>query len=183
MLLRKRLGVWALASVAAVAACDGPTDAGLASRDLQEIEADLVYYDMTSYLSSGGVREGRVRADTAYMYRDSSRVDLTGMHIVFYDEQGRDKATVTALGGEMDTRSDRMVARGDVVLIVHSDGRKIETPELHYDPDLDRIWSDSATVQTLADGRVTRGSTFRSDLEFNNVEITDPRGDVGEIIF
>ena len=49
----------------------------------------------------------------------------------------------------MNERTEEMVARGDVVLIVHSDGRRIESPELHYDPNRDRIWSDSTTVQTL----------------------------------
>ncbi|NJD19106.1 MAG: LPS export ABC transporter periplasmic protein LptC, partial [Gemmatimonadetes bacterium] len=90
--------------------------------------------------------------------------------------------TVTADAGELDENTDRMVARGHVVLIVHADGRRLETAELSYDPDQDRIWSDSATVQTMADGSVTRGSAFESDLDFKNVVIRNIRGG-GNIVF
>ncbi|MEC7386344.1 MAG: hypothetical protein VYD22_01445, partial [Gemmatimonadota bacterium] len=65
---------------------------------------------------------------------------------------------------------------GDVLLIVHSDQRRIETQELNYDPESERIWSDSATVQTMVDGSITRGSAFESDMEFRNVRIASIRG-------
>ena len=66
--------------------------------------------------------------------------------------------------------------------IIHN-GRVIETSELFYDPNRDRIWSDSTTVQTLANGQVARGTAFESDLEFRNVRIENIRGDIGDIIF
>lgn len=164
-------------------ACDDPATTNVAAEELQEIEADNVIFGMTSFLSASGVREGRVEADTAYVFTDSARVYLRGMELIFYHENGRPRATVTALRGEMDTNTDAMVAQGNVVLIVHDDGRRIETSELHYDPQRDRIWSDSTTVQTMPDGRVTRGTAFRSDMEFQNVRLENPRGDIGEIIF
>jgi hypothetical protein len=74
-----------------------------------------------------------------------------------------------------------MVARGDVELLVHTDSSRIESQEIYYDPDSDRIWSDSATVRTLANGTVTRGSAFESDIEFTNVRILNVRGDAGRI--
>ena len=95
---------------------------------------------------------------------------------IFYDEAGAAKATVTGTAGEWDRNTDRMWAQGDVVLIVHADGRRIESAEIIYDPVENEIWSDSATVQTLANGRVTRGSSFRSDMDFTNVRITNIRG-------
>ena len=130
-----------------------------------------------------GVRQGRVEADTAYAYADSSELSIIGMHVVFYDDDGRERATVTADRGHMNQRSQRMEAEGNVVLIVAADGRKIESPELNYDPSRDLIWSDSATVQTLKNGQVTRGSSFKSDLEFKNITIANPRGAVGKIVF
>ena len=105
------------------------------------------------------------------------------MHIVFFNDDGSERASVTADGGELEESSDRMLARGNVVLVVHADGRKIESAELNYDPNRDRIWSDSATVQTLRNGEVTRGTAFESDLEFKNVRIANPRGAIGNIIF
>jgi hypothetical protein len=69
-----------------------------------------------------------------------------------------------------------MSAFGDVVLLVHSDSSRLESQEIHYDPSRDLIWSDSATVRTMRDGTVTRGSSFESDMSFENIVVRDPRG-------
>ena len=45
-------------------------------------------------------------------------------------------------------------------------------------PGAERIWSDSATVYT-DEGRVTRGSCFRSNLDFTNLEVCAIRGSAG----
>ena len=183
MLRNRGLYLLTCVGLGLAAACDGPTETPVAATEIQEIDADQVLYNMVSYLTASGVREGRVLADTAYFFVDSSKVHIVGMNVIFYDEDGRPRATVTALGGEMDQSTDAMVARGDVVLIVHADGRKIESAELIYDPNRNRLRSDSATVQTMPNGQVTRGSAFESDLEFRNFRLRDPRGQLGDVIF
>ena len=80
------------------------------------------------------------------------------------------------VGISKDLEPDQMIARGDVVLLVHADSSTIESQEISYDPEDDRIWSDFPTVQTFRDGRVTSGSSFESDMSFENIRITDPRG-------
>lgn len=183
--MRKFVKLWLAAVMASLglAACDGPTDTPVAAGEIQALQADLVQYGMVSFVTASGIREGRVEADTAYAYNDSAKVVIRGMHIVFFNDDGSARASVTADGGELEESTDRMLARGNVILIVHADGRKIESAELNYDPNRDRIWSDSATVQTMADGRVTRGTAFESDLEFKNMRIANPRGAIGNVIF
>ena len=176
------LAAVALAVPLLLLACSGPEDTPLASADVQSIGADQVIYGMSSYLTASGVREGRVVADTGYVFYDSATVKLRGMRLVFYNADGTERATVTAQSGQLNENTDRMVAYGNVVLIVHADGSKIETAELNYDPNQDRIWSDSATVRTMANGSVTRGTAFESDLDFKNVVIRNIRGG-GNIIF
>lgn len=162
--------------IAAVAACNQPLETRVAGADVQEMEASNVFFGMTSYLTSSGVREGRVQADTAYMFADSAVALLRRMTITFYDEDGREIATVTGQRGRWRQDDDAMVARGDVVLLVYADSSRIESQEIHYDPNAERIWSDSATVQTLQDGTVTSGSSFESDITFENILIRDIRG-------
>jgi len=163
-------------TLALVAACQDELGTPVASADIQAIEAESVVFGMVSFITTQGVREGRVQADTAYMFADSAVAKLLGMQITFYHEDGRERATVTSLAGDWDQDTDRMVARGDVVLFVHADSSTIESQEIYYDPEDDLIWSDSATVQTLKDGTVTTGSSFESDMSFQNIRITDPRG-------
>ena len=64
---------------------------------------------------------------------------------------------------------------------VYTDSSTLRSQEIYYDPDSDRIWSDSATVRILKNGTETRGSAFESDIEFNNVRILNVRGDAGRI--
>lgn len=182
MLARKGLVVSVVVAWSLVAAgCEEPTRAPVADTELQELGADNVYYGMVSYITASGIREGRIQADTAYAFADSGTVDMRGMELVLYENDGRARATVTAERGELEENTDRMVARGNVVLVLHADGRRLESPELHYDPNRDRIWSDSATVQTLPGGRVTRGTAFESDLDFDNLRIENPRGSLGGV--
>ena len=161
---------------AAVTACSPATETPVADAELLELQADNVIYGMTSYITVDGVREGEIEADTAFMFVDSALVDLRGMRIVFHNENGRARATVTGRTGTWDQTVNIMVARGDVLLILNLDGREIRTEELHYDAYNERIWSDSATTQTLPDGTVTRGTAFESGLTFENIRIENIRG-------
>ena len=166
------------AALVAAGACQAEVDGpGTATSEMEGLESPIVF-GMVAYMTASGVREGRIQADTAYSYADSSKVDLRGMTAVFFDENGRDRATVTGREGEWEQDSDRMLAKGDVVLLVQTDGSRIESAEINYDPSIDRVWSDSATVRTLADGSVTRGSSFESAIAFENVDVRDPRGAV-----
>lgn len=175
------LGRWLLmAAVVLSGACEEVDGPGDATSDMEGLESPIVF-GMVAYMSASGVREGRIQADTAYTFADSSKVDLRQLTAVFYDENGNERATVTGREGEWDQESDHMLARGDVVLLVHSDGSKIESAELNYDPSIDRVWSDSATVRTLADGTVTQGSAFESDIDFTTVRIENVRGSTGRV--
>lgn len=167
-------------SVLATGACAEERTAVVASEFMQGIDAPVVF-GMVSYITTNGVREGRVQADTAFTFADSTKVDLRVMTVTFYDESGRERATVRGRTGEWNQETDRMVARGDVELLVHTDSSTLRSQEIFYDPESDRIWSDSATVRTLANGTVTRGSAFESDIEFTNVRILNVRGDAGRI--
>lgn len=162
-------------------ACQGEViEPGGATSEMEALDAPIIF-GMVAYMTSAGVREGRVQADTAYTYADSMHVDLRGMTAVFFDENGNERATVTGREGEWDQESDRMIARGDVVLLVHTDGSRIESAEINYDPSIDRVWSDSATVRTLADGTVQSGTAFESDIDFTNVTVRNVRGGTGRI--
>jgi LPS export ABC transporter protein LptC len=168
-----------LAAVA-LGACEEEQTAVAANEFMQGIDAPVVF-GMVSYITANGVREGRVQADTAFTYADSTKIDLRVMVVTFYDEEGRERATVRGRTGEWNQETDRMVARGDVDLFVHTDSSTLRSQEIYYDPESDRIWSDSATVRTMANGSETRGSAFESDIEFTNVRILNVRGDAGRV--
>jgi len=164
----------------ALAACESVENTTVANEFMQGIDAPVVF-GMVSYITTEGVRQARVQADTAFTFADSAKVDLRIMTVDFYDEAGVERATVRGTHGEWNQDTDLMIARGDVELLVHSDSSIIRSPEIHYDPETDRIWSDSATSRTMRDGSLTRGSSFESDIEFTSIRILNVRGDAGRI--
>jgi LPS export ABC transporter protein LptC len=163
-------------AVSLLAGCGPEIATPVADPALQSMEADYVAFGMLSYVTANGVREGRVEADTAYIYDETSTALLKQMTIVFYDEYGAERATVTGADGEWTQTTNRMVARGDVVLLIHSDSSRIESQEIYYDQAIDKVWSDSTTVRTMKDGSVFSGTAFESDMTFENLSISSMRG-------
>ena len=120
--------------------------------DLPELQADRVMIDMEHFASQNSIRRARLHADTALLFDDSASIQLRGMQVSVFDAAGASSGTVTANGGSINTRTDAMVARGNVVLTTVGEGRTITTEELHYDPQSGRMWSDVQTRIRNADG-------------------------------
>jgi LPS export ABC transporter protein LptC len=155
---------------------DGATP--VADQDLMALADAGVLYGMRSYLHTEGTRSGVIVADSAFEVPDSSRTRLFGMQMTLYYEDGRDRARVTADSAVLNQRTEELIAWGDVVAQVLEQGSEIASPELHYNPSMQQIWSDSVTVITQGDGSVTSGTAFRSDLQFQNWELVNPVGGV-----
>jgi LPS export ABC transporter protein LptC len=166
-----------LAFTLALAACqreEGPVAAGF-----EPLPVDVVLAGVTHYITVDGVRNAKLLSDSVYQHQDSAQVQLFGVDLTLYDGQGGPSATVTSRTGALNERTNAMVARGNVVLLRQNGAERIETEELHYDPQAQRIWSDVATTRTL-NGAVQRGDGFNADLtpegQFRNLQIRNARG-------
>jgi LPS export ABC transporter protein LptC len=160
---------------AAAAGCGGPT--GPMSGDYESLPADQMFFGVDHTITVAGVRQAQLRADTTLMFNDSSMVQLRVVHLQIFAEDGSLRATLTSHSGALDQSSRRMVARGDVVLVVEGpQGRTVWTEELHYDPDQKRIWSDVPTRTRTQRGEELAGDGFSSDDQFQNFRVTQPRG-------
>ena len=142
----------------------------IAAPELLESGADHVMFGLVQQVSVNGIREGRVEADTAFAYPDSSLYSLRNPILVLYNEQGAERARVIAKRGRFNYATKEMVARGDVVLTIPEGNKRVETEELNYDPNGDRIWSDSLTVMR-EQGTVSEGMGFSSDLDFRRLQV------------
>lgn len=63
-----------------------------------------------------------------------------------------------------------MEARGNVVL-TSTDGRRLTSQHLRYDPGRNEVASDSAFVLTEASGRVSDGIGFVADPDLNTIRV------------
>jgi LPS export ABC transporter protein LptC len=150
------------AAVLASVACTGddatiPTTAKGAADS-----ADQIMFGVEHYLTTAGIQQANLTADTAYLFNEGSRIELRGVKVEFFSKTGTPTGTLTAREGTYRQRGGNMEARGDVVL-VGEDGRRLTTEQLAYDQRANRISTDSAWVMTQANGDVGRGVGFVTD--------------------
>lgn len=131
--------------------------------------ADQVMFGVKVVLADNGLQRAQLFADTAYMYDESTRSELRRVRTIFYTPQGAKNGVLTSRQGTYNSRLGSMEARGSV-LVTTDDGRRLETPQLRYDPARNEISSDSVFVFTQGQRRV-EGRGFVSDPNMNNIRI------------
>ena len=174
MLTNSKMAVLATFAAMALTGCEEQVATTPLPEELRALEADQVLFEIVTHVTVDGIREARIEADTAYLWQDSTSVAMRAVNLIMYDEAGEERARVSSRTGLMNEDTQHMVARGDAVLVMAD--RRIESPEIHYEPQRDRIWSDSTTVMTMTEGnRVVEGSSFLSDANFESIFIQNQR--------
>jgi LPS export ABC transporter protein LptC len=165
----------ALAAAGVSTACGNGSEA-VAGSGFLNLPADQVVFNLETDMKDMGVLRARLHADTAHIWEDAATTLMFPVHLRLYDENGGESAQLTAREGELDSRTNAMMARGNVILVSSEQGRRILTEELHYDPRTGRIWSDVHTV--FYDGETrAEGQGFRSDQRMHDVEIFKSTGE------
>jgi LPS export ABC transporter protein LptC len=162
-----------LLCAALLAGCNGATAPPVG--DYEPLPASSVIMGLEQRMTSDGVRRALLRADTAFIFEDSSVTHLRVVHLDMFSDDGRLTTTVTSETAEYNQSTQKTVARGNVVLVMPEAGRTIWTEELHYDPQQKRVWSD-VPVRMVEAGREFRGQRFTADDQFNNINIPGGAG-------
>lgn len=147
----------------------------VAGPELMEMGADQVMVDLTHSMTREGVRAGELRADTAYVFSESSTVRLRNVDVTFYDEGGRPDARLTADSGRYDLQTGDMEAHGRVVVRDTAEDERLETPQLLYDALTGDLRTDTAFVWHRG-GDVLRGTGLVTDPSFSDVRVERPAG-------
>ena len=162
---------------AAGAACEGGGARPTATVQAADT-ADQVLEGFSHYVTAEGVRKSRIEADTAYFYEASQLALLRGLRATFYDSKGAESSHLTALHGTYRWQDGSMQADGKVV-VISTDGRRLETETLKFDPKKNQIWTDEA-FRFLHDNELMQGTGFSSDPDCKNVVANRPHGVAGK---
>jgi LPS export ABC transporter protein LptC len=153
----------------AIAACGDTQGPPVASQTLLPDSAEQMLFNIVLTVTDVGVRKAAVSSDTLFMYDNATREELRKVTARFFTTAGEQQAVLTSNQGSHSSRLGTMEARGNV-LVISSDGKRLESPHLKYDPSRDEISSDSAF--TLTEGeRVTKGIGFVSNPDMTNMRI------------
>jgi len=143
--------------------------------------ADQVLLGMSHYVTELGVLRARVRADTAYFFSNTQRVELRNVHVTFYDVAGNPTSTLTSREGTDHWRTDDMEARGNVVVVRDKDGGTMRTEVMTYNRVRNEVSSDKSFVWDEP-GRHAEGDGFTSDPEFKKITAKRPHGTGGQFL-
>lgn len=140
--------------------------------------ADQILYGMQHSITQDGIRRSLVDADTAYFYEPTQTVRMLGLRVTFYSDAGEVTSILTADSGDYHWQDGAMTARGNVVGRSQDGGRVLRTTVLNYEPHSEQITSNEPF--TFNDrGNLIRGNGFRSDMNFTNFVVNQPRGTEG----
>jgi LPS export ABC transporter protein LptC len=122
----KVISTAALPCVLLLAACETQAEPPVASSEVANMGADQVMFGVEHYVTGNGVVRGVLRSDTAFMYEDSAIVRVRPVNLTLYDDEGQPAGEVTARSGVLNTRTQVMVATGNVV-VEENEGDRIES--------------------------------------------------------
>lgn len=158
-----------LCSVVAAGACSSKKQPPTAAHSPLADSADQVMYGARFVLTDQGLSRAHMNADTAYFFDENTRMEFENVLTTFFTVTGAKDAVLTSRHGTYNSRTNNMIARGNVV-VVSEDGRRLTTPELIYNQQKNEISSDSAFVMTEPNRRL-EGIGFRSDPNMKNIQI------------
>lgn len=153
----------------AITACSSKKEPPVATHSPLADSADQVMFNASFMLTDKGLSRAQMQGDTLYFFEDNTRIESDNPVITFFTATGAKDAVLTARHGTSNTRTNNMIARGNVV-VVSEDGRRLTTEELIYNQFKNEISSDSAFVLTEPDRRLS-GIGFRSDPNMTNIQI------------
>ena len=131
--------------------------------------ADQVMSGIQFLLTSSGVQQGKLVADSGFMFENSTRIELRGVRTDFFTKTGDQTGTLTSREGTYLKQRGDLEARKNVVVISTDGRRKLETEQLRYDERTNRITTDSAFVIT-ENGEVRQGIGFSTDPDLTVYE-------------
>ncbi len=153
--------------------CEEESQRPLASDTLLAREADQVLVGVEMNLTRAGVRSALLAADTAFSFQDAGLLQLRNLKITFYGDTGLEDGTLTGRSGEYRFETGDVEVKGAVEVKEAAGSKRLVTQRLRYDAEADSLYGDTTFV-LYRPGLQSRGDSFVSDAQLENVQILNP---------
>jgi LPS export ABC transporter protein LptC len=146
---------------------------------LDEKIPDSVIQNATIALTSEGIKEAVILADTLIVFDQEDSTIASGVKVDFYDENGEYRSTLTSKKGLVRQTRRELSVWGEVVVV--SDSSRLETESLRWDPVQKLITTDDF-VTLHRGGDVVTGYGMEADSRLEHVRILrDVTGSITDI--
>ena len=146
---------------------------------LDEKIPDSVIQNAAIALTSEGLKEAVIFADTLTVFDREDSTIAVGVKVDFYDENGDYRSTLTSKEGLVRQTRREFWVRGDVVVV--SDSSRLETESLKWDPVQKLITTDDF-VRLHRGKDIITGYGMEADSRLENVRILrDVKGSITDI--
>ena len=157
----------------ALSGCAEEGDRPLASATLLGLEADQVLVGVEMNLTRAGVRNAVLVADTAFSFQEEGLLQLRNLVITFYGDTGLEEGVLTGRQGEYDFETGNVEVNGQVEVNEALGSKRLVTERLRYVAAVDSLYGDTTFV-LYRPGLESRGNSFVSDAQLENVQILNP---------
>jgi LPS export ABC transporter protein LptC len=141
---------------------------------------EQVIENMEVTFTEEGRRTGVLRADSVAIYEQGRVKEGRRVQVDFYDRQGEHVSTLTALEGNYDSEAEEVLARGNVV-VISDDGVRLETEELSWTKETNRITTDAFVTITKGQDQVS-GYGLSTDPQLEDFHILrDVKGRIEDV--
>ena len=168
------------ASVPALTSCSGTR--GTTAIGTAADSADQVMFGVKQRLTKDGVQQAYLKADSALVYETSGRADLRKVTVNFFSPEGVQMSVLTSLTGIYYMRTNQMSATGSVVVVRTSDGARLQTDFLEYDPQKNEVRTTRPFVADNGPRHIEGDHGFTCDPGFTNCTVQGARGTAGRLV-
>jgi LPS export ABC transporter protein LptC len=156
------------------AACSGEE---LSMDKFVEYEGPLMETDSVHTLySDSAVVRAKLVAAKQFQFESGDQEFPNGIYIEFYEVDGSISSTIKADKGYYTKEENLYTGVGNVVVRNIEKKEQLDTEELFWKPDEDRVFTDKfVTIQT--EDELLMGDGLTSNQDFSSYRILKPRGD------
>ena len=164
---RRILAAATLATIVVAAAGCGGDLPGVPGGSRTRADQEIDGFTLTQ--TQDGTRVWSLAAESALVYEDADRIELTTLRIDFFDEDGEVRSTLTADEGTLASRTNDIEVLGDVVVYA-ADGTILTTEKLTWDERTGKIESDR-DVKVTKGKDVMTGVGVEADPDLRNIRV------------
>ena len=136
-------------------------------------------YEIKSFLSQNGTLRAKLTAPYMLRYSlDTSYIEFPRrLHVDFYDSTAKVESQVDALYGKYFETTSKVYLR-DSVVVFNVKGDTLRTPDLWWDQNTKKFYTEKAIRLRTKDKRLFGGKGFVADQDLNNWSIFQPTGTI-----